>query len=92
MDKTNRQKYSIPPAEDELPVNILLLSNQFPFNNVATGSEYLLEQMRALLPPLKEAWRLCELYFDNCAWLYVYTILLIRSLTPLGTDPSLASI
>lgn len=57
------------PPEDELPLNILLLSNQFPFNTAVAGSSYLLAQMRALLPPLKEAWRLCELYFDNAAWL-----------------------
>jgi hypothetical protein len=59
------------PAEDELPVNLLVLSNQFPFNNITTGSTYLLAQMRSLLPPLQDAWRLCELYFDNAAWLWV---------------------
>lgn len=58
------------PVEDELPINILLLANQFPFNTVSAGSTYLLAQMRALLPPLKDAWHLCELYFNNAAWLY----------------------
>lgn len=54
----------------EVPVNLLVLSTQFPFYGVQDANDFLKLQIRQLLPPLAESWRIAAHYFERTAWLY----------------------
>lgn len=47
----------------------MVLAKSFPWMNVSDAHNVIKDLLMRYLPPFEEALRLCQIYFDNAAWL-----------------------
>ncbi|EJD46867.1 hypothetical protein AURDEDRAFT_86868 [Auricularia subglabra TFB-10046 SS5] len=61
----------IPTTASSLPLDILLLSNEFPMANISEARETVLSLLASWVPSAPQAWDLIELYYREAAWLFL---------------------